>query len=182
MLCNMIFMLKGNNWSWYTDVAFLVLQLQVDYRGYEVTVENFLRILTGRHESSVPRSKRLLSDEGSHILLYMTGHGGDEFLKFQDNEELQSHDLAAAVKQMKEKHRLNFLIIKLWMLTCASSFQGSIILTFTLAFLFRFKELLIMVDTCQAATLFSQVCFIFPYLFFISLYTLMQHQLYLFVI
>ncbi|KAM0902834.1 hypothetical protein ACQ4PT_019093 [Festuca glaucescens] len=99
--------------------------VEVDYRGYEVTVENFLRVLTGRHESSVPRSKRLLSDEGSHILLYMTGHGGDEFLKFQDNEELQSHDLADAVKQMKEKH--------------------------------RFKELLIMVDTCQAATLFSQL-------------------------
>ncbi|KAF7084379.1 hypothetical protein CFC21_088018 [Triticum aestivum] len=98
--------------------------VEVDYRGYEVTVENFLRVLTGRHESAVPRSKRLLSDEGSHILLYMTGHGGDEFLKFQDNEELQSHDLADAVKQMK-KH--------------------------------RFKELLIMVDTCQAATLFSQL-------------------------
>uniref|UniRef100_A0A0D9VDU8 GPI-anchor transamidase n=1 Tax=Leersia perrieri TaxID=77586 RepID=A0A0D9VDU8_9ORYZ len=99
--------------------------VEVDYRGYEVTVENFLRVLTGRHESAVPRSKRLLSDEGSHILLYMTGHGGDEFLKFQDSEELQSHDLADAVKQMKEKH--------------------------------RFKELLIMVDTCQAATLFSQL-------------------------
>jgi GPI-anchor transamidase subunit K len=70
-----------------------------------VTVENFLRVLTGRHESVVPRSKRLLSDEGSHILLYMTGHGGDEFLKFQDSEELQSHDLADVVKQMKEKHR-----------------------------------------------------------------------------
>ncbi|KAJ0792565.1 putative legumain protein [Helianthus annuus] len=99
--------------------------VEVDYRGYEVTVENFLRVLTGRHENAVPRSKRLLSDEGSHILLYMTGHGGDEFLKFQDSEELQSHDLADAVKQMKEKR--------------------------------RFKELLIMVDTCQAATLFSQV-------------------------
>ncbi|BFG37190.1 hypothetical protein CerSpe_234640 [Prunus speciosa] len=99
--------------------------VEVDYRGYEVTVENFLRVLTGRHENAVPRSKRLLSDEGSHILLYMTGHGGDEFLKFQDSEELQSHDLADAVKQMKEKH--------------------------------RFKELLIMVDTCQAATLFSQL-------------------------
>ena len=70
-----------------------------------MTVENFLRVLTGRHESAVPRSKRVLSDEGSHILLYMTGHGGDEFLKFQDSEELQSHDLADAVKQMKEKHR-----------------------------------------------------------------------------
>ncbi|KAK9085809.1 hypothetical protein Sjap_026220 [Stephania japonica] len=98
--------------------------VEVDYRGYEVTVENFLRVLTGRHESAVPRSKRLLSDEGSHVLLYMTGHGGDEFLKFQDSEELQSHDLADAVKQMKEKH--------------------------------RFKELLVMVDTCQAATLFNQ--------------------------
>ncbi|XP_056857328.1 GPI-anchor transamidase isoform X2 [Raphanus sativus] len=99
--------------------------VEVDYRGYEVTVENFLRVLTGRHENAVPRSKRLLSDEGSHILLYMTGHGGDEFLKFQDAEELQSHDLADAVKQMKEKR--------------------------------RFKELLIMVDTCQAATLFNQL-------------------------
>lgn len=99
--------------------------VEVDYRGYEVTVENFLRVLTGRHEAAVPRSKRLLSDEGSHILVYMTGHGGDEFLKFQDSEELQSHDLADAVKQMKEKR--------------------------------RFKELLIMVDTCQAATLFSQL-------------------------
>lgn len=99
--------------------------VEVDYRGYEVNVENFLRVLTGRHEAAVPRSKRLLSDEGSHILLYMTGHGGDEFLKFQDSEELQSHDLADAVKQMKEKR--------------------------------RFKELLIMVDTCQAATLFSQL-------------------------
>ncbi|XP_021843765.2 uncharacterized protein [Spinacia oleracea] len=99
--------------------------VEVDYRGYEVTVENFMRVLTGRHEDAVPRSKRLLSDEGSHILLYMTGHGGDEFLKFQDSEELQSHDLADAVKQMKEKH--------------------------------RFKELLIMVDTCQAATLFNQL-------------------------
>ncbi len=29
------------------------------------------------------RSKRLLTDEGSNILVYMTGHGGDGFLKFQ---------------------------------------------------------------------------------------------------
>ncbi|KAK9099376.1 hypothetical protein Syun_026421 [Stephania yunnanensis] len=39
---------------------------------------------------------------------------------------LDSHDLADAMKQMKEKH--------------------------------RFKELLVMVDTCQAATLFNHVC------------------------
>ena len=85
-----------------------------------MTVENFLRVLTGRHECDVPRSKRLLSDEGSHVLLYMTRHGGDEFLKFQDFVELQSHDLAYVVKQMKEKHRyhtsitLNYLFFYLF--------------------------------------------------------------------
>ncbi|GJS08283.1 peptidase C13 family protein [Tanacetum coccineum] len=48
---------------------------------FVVTFENFLRVLTGRHENFGPRSKRLLSDEGSHILLCMTAHGGHEFLK-----------------------------------------------------------------------------------------------------
>ncbi|KAL2621395.1 hypothetical protein R1flu_001600 [Riccia fluitans] len=99
--------------------------VEVDYRGYEVTVENFLRLLTGRHDAAVPRSKRLLTDENSNILLYMTGHGGDQFLKFQDAEDIQSNDLADAFAQMCEKK--------------------------------RYRELLVMVDTCQAATLHSQL-------------------------
>ena len=57
--------------------------IEVDYRGAEVTVESLLRLLTGRHDSAVPRSKRLLSDAHSNILVYLTGHGGDQFLKFQ---------------------------------------------------------------------------------------------------
>ncbi|BFI08643.1 GPI-anchor transamidase subunit K [Marchantia polymorpha subsp. ruderalis] len=99
--------------------------VEVDYRGYEVTVENFLRLLTGRHNAAVPRSKRLITDENSNILLYMTGHGGDQFLKFQDAEDIQSNDLADAFAQMHEKK--------------------------------RYRELLVMVDTCQAATLHSQL-------------------------
>ncbi|XVF06365.1 hypothetical protein REPUB_Repub06bG0041800 [Reevesia pubescens] len=115
--------------------------VEVDYRGYEVTMENFLCVLTGRHETAVPRSKCLLSDEGSHILLYMTGHGGDEFLKFQDSKELQSHDLADAVKQMKEMH---------WV-------DKDYTLPFPVRTVFLFKELLIMVVTCKASTLFNQL-------------------------
>ncbi|KAL6561468.1 hypothetical protein OROMI_017069 [Orobanche minor] len=148
--------------------------VEVDHRGYEVTVENLLRVLTGRHETAVPRSKRLLSDEGSHILLYMTGHGGDGFLKFQDSEELQSHDLADAVKQMKEKRRgvLNtsalrmVVTVSLCVRVCVLSnippliWKGSRSDLLKENFKFMvpiFKELLIMVDTCQAATLFSQL-------------------------
>lgn len=98
--------------------------VEVDYRGYEVTVENFIRLLTDRWEESVPASKRLQTDEGSNILIYMTGHGGSEFLKFQDSEEISSWDLADAFSQMREKKRYN--------------------------------EMLFMIDTCQANTLYRQ--------------------------
>ncbi|PNX62591.1 GPI-anchor transamidase-like protein, partial [Trifolium pratense] len=100
-------------------------KVEVDYRGYEVNLENFLRLLTGRHQLNTPRSKRLLTDEGSHILLYMSGHGSDVGFKFQDKEDLYSDIFADAVNEMKEKK--------------------------------RFKELLIMVDTCHAATLFTHL-------------------------
>ena len=98
--------------------------VEVDYRGYEVTVENFIRLLTDRWEDGVPASKRLQTDEGSNILIYMTGHGGSEFLKFQDSEEISSWDLADAFAQMHEKRRYN--------------------------------EMLFMIDTCQANTLYRQ--------------------------
>lgn len=81
--------------------------IKVDYRGYEVTVENFIRLLTDRWPKEHPKSKRLLTDENSNIFIYLTGHGGDEFLKFQDAEEISSHDIADAFAQMYEKKRYN---------------------------------------------------------------------------
>ncbi|KAH3677143.1 hypothetical protein WICMUC_001898 [Wickerhamomyces mucosus] len=98
--------------------------IEVDYRGYEVTVENFIRLLTDRWEPDHPRSKRLLTDENSNIFIYMTGHGGNEFLKFQDAEEISSWDIADAFEQMHEKKRYN--------------------------------EILFMIDTCQANTMYSK--------------------------
>ncbi len=65
---------------------------------------------SGRVDESVPRSKRLLTDERSNILVYMTGHGGNEFLKFQDNEEISAFDLADAFEQMWQKKRYDTLI------------------------------------------------------------------------
>lgn len=79
--------------------------VEVDYRGYEVTVENFVRLLTGRTQNGTARSKKLLTDAGSNVLIYLTGHGGDGFLKFQDSEEITSQELADAVEQMWEKKR-----------------------------------------------------------------------------
>ncbi|KAF4999144.1 hypothetical protein FGRMN_2672 [Fusarium graminum] len=99
--------------------------IEVDYRGYEVTVENFIRLLTDRVGAEMPRSKRLLTDDRSNILVYMTGHGGNEFLKFQDAEEIGAFDLANAFEEMWEKK--------------------------------RYHEILFMIDTCQANTMYSRL-------------------------
>jgi phosphatidylinositol glycan class K len=98
--------------------------IEVDYRGYEVTVENFIRLMTDRVGEDMPRSKRLLTDDRANILVYMTGHGGNEFLKFQDAEEISAFDLADAFEQMYEKK--------------------------------RYHEILFMIDTCQANTMYSK--------------------------
>ena len=38
--------------------------------------------MTGRQSEDTPRSKRLMTDDRSNVLVYMTGHGGEDFLKF----------------------------------------------------------------------------------------------------
>lgn len=59
---------------------------------------------------SLPRSKRLLSNHQSNVLIYLTGHGGEDFLKFQDNEELTSKDMADAIETMYQRRRFNELL------------------------------------------------------------------------
>lgn len=70
-----------------------------------MTAENLVRLLTGRVHSATPRSKRLLSDRQSNVLIYLSGHGGDGFLKFQDAEELTNVDLADAIETMFQHNR-----------------------------------------------------------------------------
>ena len=115
--------------------------IEVDYRGYEVTVENFIRLMTDRVGEDMPRSKRLMTDERSNILVYMTGHGGNEFLKFQDAEEISAFDLADAFGQMWEKKRYVHLRLPFQTLLTALN---------------SYHEILFMIDTCQANTMYSK--------------------------
>lgn len=99
--------------------------VEVDYRGEECSVENLLKLLTNRVDENISINKRLLTDKDSNILVYITGHGGDTFLKFHDKEEIQSQDLADAFRIMHTQNRYN--------------------------------EILFVIDTCQAATLYSYI-------------------------
>lgn len=106
-----------------TDVKLDLLpcDARVEYRGDEVTVETFLRVLTDRVEPGTPLSRRLTTGPDSDVVLYLTGHGGDNFFKFRDLEELTSSELAAALAHMQAQR--------------------------------RFGRMLVMLDTCQAATM-----------------------------
>ena len=72
----------------------------------------------------MPRSKRLLTDDRSNIFVYMTGHGGDEFLKFQDSEEISAFDLADAFEQMWQKKRCAVVSVFEYIITNSSYTKG----------------------------------------------------------
>ena len=95
----------------------------VDYANEEVTPELVRNLLTGRYDATTPKSKRLDSDEHSNLFVYLTGHGGDEFLKFHDADELSAKELALVFAEMRAKR--------------------------------RFKRCILVVDTCQAGSLFK---------------------------
>jgi len=101
--------------------------------------------LTDRVGEDMPRSKRLLTDDRSNILVYMTGHGGNEFLKFQDSEEISAFDLADAFAQMWEKKRYLHL-----------QSHGTDIYVVELTLSDRYHEMLFMIDTCQANTMYTK--------------------------
>ena len=61
--------------------------------------------------------------QGKNVLLYFTGHGGDEFLKFRETDELRASEFAILISEFKRIH--------------------------------KFKELLIIMETCQADSMFN---------------------------
>ncbi|KAL6782846.1 PIGK1 [Auxenochlorella protothecoides x Auxenochlorella symbiontica] len=99
----------------------------ISARGEDVSEAALLQLLSGVHPPGTPASQRLLSTGKSNVVVFLTGHGGDQFLKMHDRSEFLEADLAAAIRAM---HALG-----------------------------RYAHLLILIDTCQAATLCSTLSF-----------------------
>ena len=137
-------------------IGVMKLRWKTSFGSLQVSKTSFIQMYVfssflGRMEPSVPRSKRLLTDERSNIFVYMTGHGGNEFLKFQDNEEISAFDLADAFEQMYQKKRYVFFLI---------GYSPRILFYFIFGFLmtcFRYNEIFFMIDTCQANTMYSKL-------------------------
>ncbi len=99
--------------------------VEIDYRDKDVTADNVVRVLTGNTEYGVSQGQMLGSTSSSNVLVYLTGHGGDSFLKFHDQSELMASDLGAAIEYMK--------------------------------LVDRFKNLFVILDTCQASTMYENI-------------------------
>ena len=85
--------------------------VQIDYRGADVSVANLLGVLTDTVSASVPASRRLRSSATSRVLVYLAGHGGDEFFKFRDVEEMAAAELSAAIGSMWALKRYGELVL-----------------------------------------------------------------------
>ncbi len=82
----------------------------MDLHGLAVSKASFLALLTGGDSVPGGGPGRLRSGPDSRVLLYMTGHGGDEFLKFNDIDELGADELADALLEMHLKGRYKELL------------------------------------------------------------------------
>lgn len=85
--------------TWYSD------HTELDFRGSDVTVQNFFDALLG----TGPKSLQTTNEE-SHLLVLLTGHGGDNFFKFQDEEELTSQDIANVVEELSLRKKFKKIL------------------------------------------------------------------------
>ena len=85
--------------------------IEVDYRGDEVNVDTLRRVLLGRHEEGELPSRKLPElNSSSNIFIFLTGHGGDSFFKFQDMEEISTPDFQSIFQQMHILNRYNSIL------------------------------------------------------------------------
>lgn len=96
--------------------------VDVDYRGESVTAELLRHVLLAPADAP-SSSPTLQSTAESNVLIYMAGHGGDEFFKFHDTQELDAVALASMLDAMHQQR--------------------------------KYRQLLIVMDTCQAVTMGS---------------------------
>jgi glycosylphosphatidylinositol transamidase (GPIT) subunit GPI8 len=83
----------------------------IDYHGNEVSVDSFLRALLDRPTKRFAGRKRLRSNSKSHVLIYLSGHGGNEFFKFRDREELSTLDFSSALDKFSRMGRYQQLMV-----------------------------------------------------------------------
>lgn len=99
--------------------------VEIDYVGDQVTLGNFLNLLSPLSEKNkfLPSSQKISFDGNTDLFVYLTGHGGDGFLKIKDQEELTQQALSGAFEILKAKNlykKLFFVIDTVILYLCTN--------------------------------------------------------------
>jgi phosphatidylinositol glycan class K len=86
-------------------------QIEVDYKGIDVSVDNFLNVIRQRHAPETPLNRRLRSDSESRVFIYINGHGGNGYHKLQDTHVISDHEFAKAVEELYAKRGFKEMLI-----------------------------------------------------------------------
>jgi legumain len=93
--------------------------VQIDYKGNDVTPENFMKVLTGKEEEmkEIGTGKVLKSDENSNVFIFFSDHGAEGLIAFPRGE-LFDDDLEKTFIEMHNKKMFKKLVF--YLETCHS--------------------------------------------------------------
>ena len=98
--------------------------LNIDYRGEEVTPENFLGVITGDESRVTAQTVKVLkSTEEDNVFLYFSDHGSVGLIAFPD-EYLYAEDLMTALNTMRDKKMYKKITFYLDASESGSMFEG----------------------------------------------------------
>jgi phosphatidylinositol glycan class K len=103
----------------------LLLGVEFDYLGEDVNARTLTQVLTGRHSPHTTKNQMMLTNANSSIMIYLSGHGGDEFFKFHDNEEISASDFSQIFYEMHRKRRYGSILFVVE--TCQAATLGKYI-------------------------------------------------------
>jgi len=86
--------------------------IQIDYKGRDVTPDNFLAILQGDHEKMRGKGsgKVIMSNSDDHVFVYYADHGNSGFIAFPVGGMLYSNHLLDAINNMHRQNKYKKMV------------------------------------------------------------------------
>ncbi|KER18848.1 hypothetical protein T265_15791, partial [Opisthorchis viverrini] len=122
----------------------------IDYRGKDVTRDNFLKVLKGDKKLEANKKKVLKSGPNDNVFIFYSGHGGASYITFL--KEYESTSLVTVSSSASSRAHKNFLLVLRQLYAME--------LNDTLAYMHSkkmFNKLVLYVEACYSGSMFKDV-------------------------
>ncbi|SBS91360.1 GPI-anchor transamidase, putative [Plasmodium ovale] len=91
----------------------LYTNLNVDYKNDNVRDEQIRRVIRHRYDPFMPKKKRLYTtgNKEKNLFIYMTGHGGINFLKIQEFNIISSGEFNLYIQELLIKNMYKYIFV-----------------------------------------------------------------------